>query len=117
MTWTTENTLKNTARLNRKNLSATFAGGAESRNASTTARQTSATTSTSKQSPLRRVYKKSYKGQRMSKRSYETKIDKAEKLEQAAIRAESPTIKACWICKAQMLRAEAEEMTIEEASK
>ena len=53
----------------------------------------------------------------MSNRSYETMIDKAEKLEQAAIRAESPTIKACWICKAQMLRAEAEEMTIEEASK
>ena len=53
----------------------------------------------------------------MSNRSYETKIDKAEKLEQAAIRAENPTIKACWVCKAQMLRAEAEEMTIEEASK
>ena len=53
----------------------------------------------------------------MSKRSYETMIDKAEKLEQAAIRAENPTIKDCWICKAQMLRAEAEEMTIEEASK
>ena len=52
----------------------------------------------------------------MSKRSYETMIDKAEKLEQAAVRAENPTIKACWVCKAQMLRAEAEEMTIEEAS-
>ena len=53
----------------------------------------------------------------MSMRSYEMTIDKAEKLEQAAIRAENQTIKACWICKAQMLRAEAEEMTIEEASK
>ena len=53
----------------------------------------------------------------MSARSYENLVSKAEKLEQAAIRAENPTVKACWICKAQMLRAEAEEMTIEEARK
>ena len=46
---------------------------------------------------------------------YEKLIKKAEALEQAALRAESQYLKNVYITKAQQLRAQAEELAVEDA--